>query len=109
MPRFSKFDKVVVAKVGISVIEQPSSLVADAAFVDTTTGATHGQTTCRTWSATTLSKLRELLESMSADLEATHFADGSEQTTTMASGGLKSEPQGLGEHFGSGDEGIPQG
>lgn len=109
MARVSKFNRVVVGKAIINVIEQPGSLVAEAAFVDTTTGATHGQTTCRTWSPNTAAKMRELLESMSADLEATHFADGSEQTATTASGGLVVEPQGLGEHFGGSDEGIPQG
>lgn len=109
MSRSSKFDRVVVGRVVINVIEQPSSMTAEAAFVDTTTGATHGQTTCRSWSVATNAKLRELLDLMSLDLEATHFADGPETASTIAGGGLSSVPQGLGEHFGANEDDIPQG
>ena len=109
MPRQAKFDRVVIGKAFINVIEQPASLKAEAAFVDTSTGATHGMTNCSSWSPATVQKLRELLDLMSADLEATHFTDGSAVTATTDGSGINVPAQGLGEHLRSADDGIPQG
>jgi len=112
MSRVSKFDKIVVGKATINVVEKPASLVAEAAFVDTNTGATHGMTMCRSWSATTIARLRDLLDAMSVDLELTHFVDGGTEAlfdTPKGSGAMESTPQGLGEMLGAADDGIPQG
>lgn len=109
MPRSSKFDRVIVAEATINVLEQPGTLVAKAAFVNTETGATHGQTTCRQWSPATTVKLKELLDAMSADLEAMHFADGGQSFATTAGGSISNAAQGLGESLGAKDDGIPQG
>ena len=108
MPRLSKFDKLVIGKATISMIEQPTSLVAEAAFVDSTTGATHGRTTASSWSEATKLKLHELLDHMAKDLEAVHFTDRIESAATT-SGSINVASQGLGEHLGAKDDGIGQG
>lgn len=108
--RTVKFDAIRVAEITVNVLETPAVISAKAAFVSTKTGATHGWTTCKSWSDETIAKLRELKDSMERDLANTHFEDGaSSSSPTTSSGGLRESFQGLGEHLGTSEEPVPQG
>lgn len=108
--RPAKFDTIRVAEISVNLLETPALISAKAAFVNTKTGATHGWTTCKSWSEETVAKLRELRESMERDLANTHFEDGSSSSSPTTSGGSVREGfQGLGEHLGTTEEGVPQG
>ncbi len=108
--RTVKFNAVRVAEITITVIETPSVISAKAAFVNTETGNTHGWTTCKSWSADTLEKLRELREFMERDIAAIHFTDGAiGPGATTSGGGIRETFKGLGEHLGTSDDPVPQG
>lgn len=110
MPRTVKFDALRVAEIKVSLIEAPVTIEAKAAFINTETGATHGWTTGRAgWSDATIEKLKELRESMEADLARIHFVDGATVTPTTSSGDIREGFQGLGEHLGSTEDPTPQG
>lgn len=104
-----KFNAIRVAEITLNVAEATSSITAKAAFVNTTTGQTHGWTTGRSWSEETLQKVRELREAMERDLERLHFEDGASSPTTTSGGGLRDGFKGLGEELGAVDETVPQG
>lgn len=108
--RSVKFDAIRIAEVTINLVEQQPSMTAKAAFVNTTSGHTHGWTNGRSWSEETLAKLRELKESMERDLEKQHFDDLSHTPGTTTSGSVTREGfHGLGEHLGTTTEPVPQG
>lgn len=108
--RTVKFDGIRVAEITVNFLEVSASVSAKAAFVNTKTGATHGWTTGKRWSDETMAKLVELREMMERDLAAIHFEDGSSSSSpTTSSGGLRDGFQGLGEHLGGTEEGVPQG
>ena len=99
--RSSKFDRLAIGEMTANFLSVPAVLKAKAAFVDSTTGATHGWTECFNWSPATSAKMAELRASMEADLERIHFVDG---TTTSGSGDQIAH-DGLGEALGR----VPQG
>lgn len=99
--RTAKFDKLAVGEMTANFLTVPASIKVKAAFVDSTTGSTHGWTECSNWSPATASKMAELRACMEADLARIHFEDG----TTTSGGGDQIAYGGLGEALGS----VPQG
>ncbi len=98
------FNAVALLKIdSISFATKDVSLVGHGAFVNTDTGSTYGQTSCRRWSKRTLEKLDELRAAMEEDLAALVFV------TRAASGseGPVLEPGGIGESLRSSTE-APQ-
>lgn len=108
--RPAKFDTIRVAEITVSFLETPAAVTAKAAFVNTKSGATHGWTTGKRWADDTMAKLVELRELMERDLSSTHFEDGATASSPTTSGGsIRETFQGLGEHLGASEEGVPQG
>ena len=107
--RTVKFDTIRVAEITVSFLESPAVVTAKAAFVNTKSGATHGWTTGKRWSDETMAKLVELRELMERDLSVTHFEDGATSSPTTSGGSVREAFQGLGEHLGTSEEGVPQG
>lgn len=99
--RAAKFDKIAIGEVTANFLVMPASLRAKAAFVDSSTGVTHGWTDCANWSEATIAKMRELRACMEADLERIHF----EGSATTCSSAVEIDHDGLGEALG----GVPQG
>jgi len=92
-----RFDGLAICEGTFNLLSTAATLTAKAAFVDNTTGKTHGWTEVRAgWSKETLRRLKELQESMEADLAAVHFTDGSSSFNGSGSEGV---PPGLGEHL----------
>lgn len=100
--RVAKFDKLAIGEMTANFLSVPTSLKAKAAFVDSTTGSTHGWTECSNWSPATAAKMAELRTCMETDLARIHFEDGA----TASSGGDQIAYDGLGEVLGSH---VPQG
>jgi hypothetical protein len=100
---------VAIGEVSIKLIEEPHTLVAKAAFVNSKSGVTHGYTHCSSWSKEVMMKMRELCALMAQDLENTHFEGGSAAASTVGVTLPQEIPAitGLGEFIGDGD--IPQG
>jgi hypothetical protein len=74
------------------------ALSAKAAFVNSTTGETHGWTHNAMWSPATLEKLKELRALMEVDLGNLHLENGGEVLVTTARQ-VGDEPGGLGDHL----------
>jgi len=94
------FNAVAVLDIdAISFIGPSIHLVAHAAFVNTNTGDSYGETTCTNWSPNTFEKLKELRAAMELDVAAKVF-----ETDTV--GALAGSPvaasvgDGIGEHAG---------
>lgn len=105
------FNGIALGELSVNFLESPAKVVAKGAFINTTTGQTHGWTTCHQWSPDTIEKLRELRALMERDMAALHFVDGAVSpmgSPTTGGGGLKDGFKGLGERLGAGDDGVPQ-
>lgn len=93
------FDAIALTTIEINLMEK--SLVAEAAFVNTRNGATHGFTkgTGAIWSEETKAAAAALVAAMERDLAHLHFG------TPQAEQGLAVAPpaSGLGEHLSDGD------
>lgn len=92
----AKFDGLTLGEFSASFLG-PSGAVhleAKTAFVDSTTGATHGWTNTTTWSPETIEKLKELKEVMERDVAKVHFVGGGEtlastrKAASLGEGGL---------------------
>ncbi len=94
------FDALVLARVEIDMLKR--SLTAQAAFVDTKTGATHGWTKGEgaIWSEETKSAAAVLAASMERDLAKLHFGTQPSEVALPTSGPAAS---GLGEHLSDSD------
>ena len=96
-----RFDGIALCDGTFNLLSTAATLTAKAAFVDNTTGKTHGWTEVRAgWSKETLRKLKELQESMENDLAGVHFT-GSSSSFNDSDG--EGAPPGLGEHLRTGD------
>lgn len=92
-----RFDGLAVSTINADLTKPQLHLEAVAAFVDSSTGETHGWTkaTGPVWSKDTLLKFRELTQSMEEDLSKLHLlgaSSSSTETTPSKSIG------GIGEH-----------
>jgi len=86
------FNAVAVLDIdAISFASSPLVLVAHAAYVNTETGNTYGETTGNQWSKTTLDKLAELRACMEADIADRVFVQPAGRPLMV------SEPSGIGE------------
>ena len=101
-----KFDAVSIGSLMADLMGGTSNMKLEAkvAFVDSTTGTTHGWTTQRTFGPAVLAKLRELTLLMEEEIGALHF---SEPRMIGVPGPALSAPSeglgGLGEHLGKGE------
>jgi hypothetical protein len=94
------FDGILVGEFSVSFIESPSVLSAKAAFVNKTTGHTHGWTSNAQWTPATLRKLQELREAMEEDLAEIHFREGrAAQGGGPGLGLTPKRPLSLGDHL----------
>ena len=78
-----KFDAIKIAEVEYNM----GALFAKAAFVSTSTGKTHGWTTCENWPTHVHEKVEELLGVIEAHLASIHF-EGAEVGTAKQMTGL---------------------
>ena len=83
----------------VSFATNAIALVAHGAFVNTKTGQTYGQTTCRHWSKETMSRLKALREAMEIDMAALVF-EGASSAPSDSRGIAMPDPGGIGEHAG---------
>ena len=92
------FDAIAIAEVSINLLKK--TLTAEAAFVNTKTGATHGWTKGEgaIWSEETRAAVAALTAAIERDLARQHF--GSAETSLPASAQPAS---GLGEHLSDSD------
>lgn len=93
-----KFNGLALGEGTFTFLTPTIGLKVKAAFVDNTTGKTHGWTeTTGGWSKETLQKLDELRQCIERDLAAVHFdgADGG----VLQSSRAPDAPLGLGEHL----------
>jgi hypothetical protein len=96
-----RFDGLALCEGTFNLLSTAPTLTAKAAFVDNTTGKTHGWTEVRAgWSKETLRRLQELQESMENDLAAVHFIGNA---SSLNGSGGEGAPPGLGEHLRSDD------
>jgi hypothetical protein len=93
------FDAVALLEVeSLDFTTNDVHLVAHAAFVSTTSGATFGRTKCQRWSKETLDTLKLLRDLMELDIANMVFIGGG----ATAGGPLTSkEPEGIKEHAGA--------
>jgi hypothetical protein len=103
----AKFNGIALGELTVNFLETPSKVTAKGAFINKTTGSTHGWTTCHQWSAETLEKLKELRACMEQDMLSIHFLDV--LTLGPKEQHIRESLKGLGEHLGSAEEDIPQG
>jgi len=82
------FDGLAILEFEYRFVSGGSQLEAKAAFVHSKSGATHGSTTCYSWSPETMKKLNELLDAMESDLAARHFSESSTPITPESFGGI---------------------
>lgn len=104
--RLVNFDAIKVAQLDLSLVDQGIKLIAKGIYINTKTGQSYGQATNTNWSRETITKLRELLAAMEAEMEAIYFAETSETTETGMS--EKLDFKGISERLGE-DEGAQQG
>lgn len=95
-----KFDAVVLMEIGPIDFRQGASpaLTAKGAFINTISGDTFGQTTCRQFSPATRAKLQELKDAMERDLAELVF-DARGDDAPVNARITASDPGGLGEHL----------
>ncbi len=87
------FDAVTVLKIDpINFADKTAPITAHAAFINTGTGSTYGQTTCRVWSQRTLEKVEELRQLMEEDVAKLVFTHRVEARPVELS-----DPGGIGE------------
>lgn len=100
-----KFGTISVRELTAELLQSGPSLIGKAAFVDRTTGHTHGWTqgTGAVWSPETRALLMQLVESMEQDLANLHFLGGS----SGPSGREESKPlfSGIAEHLEEAEQG----
>jgi hypothetical protein len=105
------FNGIALGEISVSFIENPPKINAKAAFINTSTGQTHGWTLCHQWSAETVAKLKELRALMERDISVLHFADAGGSViaaSTTGGGGISETFKGLGETLGQVDGGAEQ-
>ncbi len=88
-----KFDTLTILLIKSDMTKLPHSLEAEAAFLDSTTGATHGWTkgSSSFWSEQTMNHFKELKKSMEKDMCKLHFSylvDEEEKKTGLVITGL---------------------
>lgn len=90
-----KFDGLTVGEFTGSFLGPPGAvhLEAKVAFVDSTTGDTHGWTKGTQWSKETLAKLMILKEAMEQDVAGVHFGNA----VVVTGSNDTAAPAGLGE------------
>lgn len=93
----AKFDGIAIGNISVDFLGPTLTMTCKAAFVDSTSGNTHGYTTGASWSPETIQKLKELKEAMERDLGRVHFAG--EGTTTPLGASTTAEASGIGEHL----------
>lgn len=100
-----RFNTLVIAKVTVDLTRTPSAITAEAAFVNDTTGHTHGWTRGDggVWSEETRTRLRALCDSMERDLAKMHFSDG---VVAASPGNGAVEQGGLAEYLGNDAESL---
>ena len=102
------FNAVTLLRIeAVSFASKEAPLVGQGAFVNTNTGMTYGQTTCRIWSKRTLDKLAELRSYMEEDLAALVF-ERAGATSPTGPALQQSEPGGIGEDLRGGGPEAPQ-
>ena len=101
-----KPNAIAIASFEADFINPPTGkMTAKAAFINTESGASHGWTSHQIWSPSTLAKLKELKDSMEADLADAHFHEGGDEPGQHGPRGLSPTPPrqngagGLGEHL----------
>ena len=98
-----KFGTITVREITVEITQAGPNIVAKAAFVDRTTGHTHGWTqgTGAIWSPETRALLLQLAASMEQDLANLHFIGGA-----GPSGREESKPLfgGIAEHLEEADQ-----
>jgi len=102
----AKFNGLALGELTANFIANPggAALTAKAAFVDVTTGRTHGWTTSTGgWSLETLGKLEELRTLMEKDLAVLHFSEGQDPLETTSKGISPGISGGLSGHLGGDD------
>lgn len=99
-----KFGTIAVKEITADITASTLTLSCKAAFVDRTSGSTHGWTWGEggIWSQETKDRLRALQESMENDLARLHFQEGGEMQVTRHS----AQPQlgGIAEHLEDADQ-----
>ena len=99
-----KFSGLAVAEGTFSFLNTTVSLKSKAAFVDPSTGKTHGWTeTSAGWSKETLVALDAVRELMERDLARVHF-ESIQETGTISTSPNQGGPPGIRENLGSGDD-----
>lgn len=99
-----KFGTIAVKEITADITQNNTTLTAKAAFVDRTTGNTHGWTQGggAVWSRETVEILHALQASMEQDLARLHFQEGGTVVT-----GQRAPTQmlgGIGEHLEEADQ-----
>ena len=97
------FDAIAILDIGpINFHEQGAPIQAQAAYIDTKTGATYGRIDWSNWSKDTLDKLMELRACMEVDIATRVFIGGGAATSGRANLALNppEESDGIGEHAG---------
>jgi hypothetical protein len=102
----AKFDGLAIGEFTAIFIGPTLDFKAKAAFIDTTTGQTHGWTSNQTWSRAVVEKLHELKQLMEIDLGALHLEAGGEPPRDAVAAQPGSAHTGLGEYVG--DAGVDQ-
>lgn len=102
-----RFDGLALGEGSFNFLGPTPALRVKAAFINNSTGITHGWTeTGQGWSKDTMRALHELRESIERDLAATHLVteEGLDASEDPTSPNVKTgAPQGIGEHL-EGDE-----
>jgi hypothetical protein len=97
-----KANALRIAEIQVDYTTPGGTMKAKAAFVNTTSGFTHGWTTHHVWSQETLKRLADLREAMELDLAKAHFQTTNEASIqTDSDGQTVQSHQGLAEHLGS--------
>jgi hypothetical protein len=94
----AKFDGIALGEMTANFLGTGTRLTAKAAFVNSTSGHTHGWTTQEQWSPETITKLTELRTLMEADLARTHFAGAAGPAAPGLHFTSPAPEGGLGEH-----------
>lgn len=92
----------------VNLLGTSVQMKAKAAFVDTTTGSTHGWTESSQWSHDTVAKMKELVAMMESDMAKQHFIGdtGGAGAGPIEPGARPGMSGGLGEHVGNDGEQV---